>query len=84
MDNLDYYVNTDWCKTVNKAMSKIDFEKIDEIVYDEKIEDRNTKEEILDLVDMAKCVMGSKTEVNNDRIRVYRNNKLGWKIEIFI
>ena len=78
----EYYVNTQWCKSINKAISYINFDEINDFLTRYNM-NRNIKEELFDLIDMAERVQGPITEVRKQGIMVYKRNG-NWKIEIII
>lgn len=74
-------VDTKICKNKEEALSKVDFNLVNNSLINAGLEDRNVKEEVLDLIDYVECVNIKTCEANNDIIRIYRDGK---KIQIKI
>ncbi|MCH5167472.1 MAG: hypothetical protein J1F35_06205 [Erysipelotrichales bacterium] len=77
-----YEFDTGYCKTKNKAIKKIDFDEINNIL-DKTDYIRDIKAEVEDLVDFIGCITNKKGEVSDKGILVIRNDN-GWRIQISI
>ena len=80
---VNYYCDTGYWKSKNKAISKVPFDEINDFL-DREDKIRDVKAEIEDLIDMAEGVIGPKTEVFKDGIYVYKDKSKGWRIEVNI
>lgn len=75
--------DTGYCKTKKQAVSKIDFNEINEILT-ENNEEIDVKEELDNLLEYIDLVRLPNAEVNNDIIKIYKNKEKGWRIRIKI